>query len=65
MRQVAVAELQRFPPRGKPGGIFQDVPGVQTVEELLDIAADRDLWRALVERIYKPKSRNKSRKSFN
>ena len=54
-RKVAIAELQMYPPRGTPGGIFQDVPRVKSLEELLELAADRDLWRGLVEGIHKTK----------
>ena len=55
-----MAELEEFPPCGKPDGIFMDVPRLNSSKELVECAQDRDLWRGLVENIHKAKSNTRS-----
>ena len=59
-RKLAMAELEEFPPCGKPDGIFMDVPRLNSSKELVECAQDRDLWRGLVENIHKAKTNTRS-----
>ena len=52
--RVARVELRRHCEAGGSFGLFMDAP-VMSEEEVLEVAADRDLWRGLVERIHKVK----------
>ena len=42
-------------------GLLYDTPVVDTFNELVLIASDRDLWRGLVEKIYKKKPKRKKK----
>ena len=46
---------------GAGGGLLYDAPRLESFNELVMVASDRDLWRGLVEKIYKrkPKKRRK------
>ena len=46
---------------GECRGLLYDTPRVDNFEDLVMLASDRDLWRGLVEKMYKRKLR-KSKK---
>ena len=49
--RVARVELRRHCEAGGSFGLFMDAPALSE-EEVLGVAANRDLWRGLVERAY-------------
>ena len=47
---------------GSCGGLLRDVPEVDSFSQLIDIASDSNLWRGLIDQIYKKPRRSKRRK---
>ena len=53
MTRVAKADLRRHCQKGESFGPFMDTPASYSMEEVMEMAEDRDLWRGWVEKYYK------------
>ncbi len=53
LRRVLLASVQRDLDRGwwEQGGLLEDAPAYSTVEQLLEMAGDRDVWRVAVQEL--------------
>ena len=53
LRRVLLASAQRDLDKGwwEQGGLLEDAPAYSTVEQLLEMAGDRDVWRVAVQEL--------------